>query len=70
MHLNILLDLTEEQQNYLSSCARIRGISHTRLVISLVKLACDDQLIGNILDDDAKVQPGSHFRRLNRRPEG
>ena len=71
MHITVHLELSEEQQNYFSSCARIRGISHQRLVSRLVKAAAEDQMIGSILDDNARRQRQltgesvrSHFKKL------
>ncbi len=77
MHLSISPGLDEEQQNYFSRCARIRGISHRTLICRLLNAICADQMIGGILDDDAKRvrqlsgEPCvSHFRKTNRKPRG
>ena len=74
MHIVVHLELNEEQQNYFSSCARIRGISHKRLARRILTTACEDQMIGNILDDDARRQRQltgesirSHFKKLEGR---
>jgi len=77
MHVSIHFELSEEQQNYFSSCARIRGISHKALVRRLIDVACTDQMIGSILDDGARRQRRligesvlSHFRKSNKKPQG
>jgi hypothetical protein len=70
MYLTVRLELTEEQQNYFTSCARIRGISHKTLMHRILSAACTDQMIGNILDDGARRDRQlsgetvrSHFRK-------
>lgn len=77
MHVTVHLALDEEQQNYFSSCARIRGISHKTLVRRLLNAVCSDQMIGSVLDDDARRQRQlsgesvrSHFRKSNKKPQG
>lgn len=54
VHQVPLSDLSEEAENYLRQCARIRRISTTRLLQRVLKLVCDDQLVLGILDDDSK----------------
>lgn len=73
VHVTLKLELSEELQNYLTTCARIRGISHQRLLLRLVKAACEDQMIGSILDDDARrIRQAtgetirSHFKKLKK----
>ncbi|HMH95864.1 MAG TPA: hypothetical protein VK577_04705 [Bradyrhizobium sp.] len=73
MYVTVRFTLDEEQQNYFSSCARIRGISHGTLIRRLLSAACTDQMIGSILDDDARrdrqltgESVRSHFRSSNR----
>lgn len=77
MYLTVHLELSEEEQNYFSSCARIRGISHKTLIRRILSAACADQMIGGILDDNAKRQRQligeavrSHFRKCNKKPQG
>jgi hypothetical protein len=58
MHLNVILTgLSDEAQDYLERCARIRKISRTRLLQRVLKLVCDEQLILGVLDDDSKPEP-------------
>ena len=54
MHQVPLYGLSEEAENYLNACARIRHVSQSRLLQRVLKLVCDDQLILSILDDDSK----------------
>lgn len=65
-----LNDLSEESERYLEACARIRGISLTRLLQRLLKTIADDQMVLSVLDDDSKLtrwMPGedckSHYRQ-------
>jgi hypothetical protein len=55
MHCNVKLSRAE--QEYLSTCARIRGISITRLLSRLVTDITKDQLVLSILDDESKQSP-------------
>jgi hypothetical protein len=73
VHVTLKIELSEELQNYLTTCARIRGISHQRLLLRLIKAACEDQMIGSILDDDARrirqatgENIRSHFKKLKK----
>src|SRR5882724_4895106 len=75
MYVTVHLELTEEQ-HYFTSCARIRGISHKRLARRILAAACEDQMIGGILDDDARRQRQltgesirSHFKKQRITPE-
>ena len=55
-----------EQNQYISSCARIRGICVTALMARIVEVICRDQLVLSILDDegDHKRRPSEHaFRK-------
>lgn len=70
MHQVALNDLSEESERYLEACARIRGISLTRLLQRVLKMVADDQMVLSILDDDSKLVrwlPGedckSHYRQ-------
>lgn len=70
MHQVVLNDLSEDDERYLEACARIRGISVTRLFQRVLNLVAKDQLVLSILDDDSKRarrMPGedckSHFRQ-------
>lgn len=70
MHQVVLNDLSEESERYLEACARIRGISLTRLLQRLLKTIADDQMVLGVLDDDSKLirwLPGedckSHYRQ-------
>lgn len=55
----------DEQDNYWTAAARIRGISKTQLMNEVISKILDDQLILAILDDgDRKRKPLSwHMKR-------
>ena len=71
LHLNV--HVSEEAIDYVERSARIRKISCSRLMERVVKMACNEQLILSILDDDSKQPswlPGektnSHFYAKHR----
>lgn len=66
--INILIDITEEQEHYLSSSARIRGISRTQLIRSVVENVLNDQLVLSILDDGDRPGPATAPLRRHRGP--
>jgi hypothetical protein len=51
---HVCFELTGEQ--YLRSCARIRKISMQALIIRILETIAEDQMVANILDDDAVTQ--------------
>jgi hypothetical protein len=51
MYLNLKIDTGPEDDNYLSSCARIRHISRTELLRRVVLVSIQDQIVRAILDD-------------------
>lgn len=52
--MNILVrNIKPERMAYFDSCARIRGITTTRLFARLVETIADDQLVLGILDDNS-----------------
>lgn len=56
MHRQVVInDLSEESERYLEACARIRGISLTRLIQRVLKMVADEQLVLSVLDDDSKL---------------
>ncbi len=47
----------DERLNYLIASARLRNMSRTRLIRTLVETVLNDQLIQSILDDDVSIVP-------------
>ncbi len=46
-----MVDVPHESEQYLTSSARIRGVSRTRLIKRMVELILVDKMILSILDD-------------------
>ena len=60
------VELPDADLEYLQSCARIRHISTTRLVMRLIRVIARDQLVLSVLDDDSKAdarQPNARYHR-------
>ena len=76
--MNCAFNLTEAEMAYLSQCAKVRGISTTRLLERLVRLIARDQLVLSILDDGERPAPKrlpgeptrSRFHRIPRPQHG
>lgn len=54
MARQVPIDFTDEAERYLTACARIRGISQTRLIQRLFNVICSEQMVLAVLDDDSK----------------
>ena len=49
--MHVVIKTEQEDENYLSACARIRHISRTELVRRVVERSIKDHMVGAILDD-------------------
>ncbi len=47
----------DERLNYLLASARLRNMSRTRLIRTVVETVLNDQLIQSVLDDDVSIVP-------------
>ena len=57
MILQVELQLTEEQVNYVTAAARIRGCSRRELLRRTLRTVMDDQLFLSVLDDGDRPRP-------------
>ena len=55
-HVQLLQFFSEEEDNYLDACCRIRDISRAELMRSLLYTITREQLVLSILDDDSRRQ--------------
>ena len=62
-HFNIYMMLSDEDREYIKSCARIRNISVTRLMTATVSFAIRDKMLEAILDDDSKPWPSQRYQK-------
>lgn len=59
-------ELTEEEERYLDTSARIRRISRTRLMERLITAIVRDQMILGVLDDNSKPDLSADERSFYR----
>jgi hypothetical protein len=57
------VEMPEDDLAYLQSCARIRHISTSRLVMRLIRVIARDQLVLSILDDESKAEPRQPYAK-------
>lgn len=56
VHFQLFVEMEDESERYLHSCARIRNISTSRLLQRMINTICSEQMILAILDDNS-IQP-------------
>ena len=67
MHVTIDVPDTSEHGEYLRSCARIRDISPTALLRTLIETIATEQLVLAVLDDEEKRPKRKFSRRYRER---
>lgn len=54
MSINVVLDISEDDEKYLVTSARLRNTSKTELLRRVIDTVLHDQLILGVLDDEGK----------------
>ena len=57
MHQHMTVDVPDDDYAYLETCARLRHISVSRLLLRLVRVVAHDQLVLSVLDDNSQIAP-------------
>ncbi len=69
VRIDTTLQLTDEENQYLEACARMRRISKSKMVRRLLKVIMEDQMIASVMDDaDNLVTPRKFIRGADRPP--
>jgi hypothetical protein len=68
--INVGLELTDEELNYLDSCRRIRKVTRARLMKRVIEAALRDMLIESVLDDSADLLGLAKGEKRHRRFAG
>jgi hypothetical protein len=69
IRIDTTIQLTEEENQYLEACARMRRISKSKMVRRLLKVIMEDQMIASVMDDaDKLVTPRVFISGADRPP--
>ena len=69
VRIDTVIQLTEEENQYLETCARMRRISKSKMVRRLLKVIMEDQMIASVMDDaDKLVTPRKFISGADRPP--
>jgi hypothetical protein len=62
MHVDLRVPIESEEGQYLVKCARIRDVTVTHLIKSVLATVARDQLVAAVLDDDGTRQSERRYR--------